>query len=61
MLRKKEAIVKYDWKYVPTTRKDINNLIKYLHHDMKQAFISMGLKPQGDNWAPIPFNPLEKE
>ena len=61
MPKEKDAIVKYDWKYVPSTRKDVNNLIKNMHHDMKQVSISMGKTPLGDNWPQIPYNPLEKE
>ena len=61
MPKEKDDIVKYDWKYVPSTRKDVNNLIKNMHHDMKQTLITMGMNPLGDGWVPIPYNPLEKE
>jgi len=61
MPKEKDAIVKYDWKYVPSTRKDVNNLIKNMHHDMKQVAISMGRTPLYDKAPPFPYNPLEKE
>ena len=61
MPKEKEAIVKYDWKYVPSTRKDVNNLIKNMHQNLKQVLTSLGQNVLTGEIPPIPYNPLEKE
>ena len=61
MPKKKDAIVKYDWKYVPSTRKDVNNLIKNMHQNLKQVLTSLGQNVLTGEIPPIPYNPLEKE
>ncbi len=64
-LKKKIPIVKYDLKYVSTTRKDLNKLIKNLHVRQIQTMNSMGmhvlLKPDDKNDYNSPYNPLERK
>jgi len=64
-LKTKIPIVKYDWKYVSTTRKDLNKLIKILHERPVQTLTSMGkhvlLKPDDNKNFRFPYNPLERK
>lgn len=64
-LKKKIPIVKYDLKYVSTTRKDLNKLIRNLHERPIEAMTSMGfhviLKPDDRKDHSSPYNPLERK
>ncbi len=64
-LKKKIPIVKYDLKYVSTTRKDLNKLIKNLHERPTEAMTSMGFnvihKPDKRKDYRDPYNPLERK
>lgn len=61
-LRDKEPIVKYDWHYVMTTRKEVNKLIKRMCDDM-DAYLSSIIQPQSHKpvYSPRPYNPIELE
>jgi GLPGLI family protein len=64
-LKTKIPIVKYDLKYVATTRKDLNKLIKNLHERPILTMTSMGyhvhLKPDQNKDYRDPYNPLERK
>lgn len=62
-LQKKEAIVKYDWKYVPISKKELNQLIKRMFGNITQVMESTGktIASGSNRNISIPYNPLEKE
>ena len=64
-LKTKIPIVKYDLKYVSTTRKDLNKLIKNLHERPINTMTGMGyrvlLKPDDRKDGRFPYNPLERK
>ncbi len=64
-LKTKIPIVKYDLKYVSTTRKDLNKLIKNLHERPIETLNSMGkhvlLEPDQRKDYRFPYNPLERK
>jgi len=64
-IKTKIPIVKYDLKYISTTRKDLNKLIKNLHVRQIETMTSMGmhvlLKPDDKKDYNSPYNPLERK
>ncbi|WP_446786628.1 GLPGLI family protein [Macellibacteroides fermentans] len=63
-LKIKEPIVKYEGKYVATSRKNINRLVRNLHENSIQTYEGMGLIYIGDKSKPKmpkPYNPIERE
>lgn len=62
-LQKKEAIVKYDWKYVPLSNKELNQLIKRMFDNITQVMESTGkiIVSSSKKNISMPYNPLEKE
>ncbi|WP_197027618.1 GLPGLI family protein [Prevotella sp. 10(H)] len=61
-LKTKEPIVKYDAKYVASSRKDVNKLVRNLHVHPVQTYEGFGLTYIGDKPIPAkPYNPLERD
>ena len=65
-LKTKIPIVKYDLKYISTTRKDLNKFIKNLHERYVETMNSMGIQVASKHGDPkkdliFPYNPLERK
>lgn len=63
-LKNKEPIVRYEGKYVPSSRESVNKLIRNVHEKPIMTYEAMGLTYIGDKSKPKPpkpYNPLELE
>jgi GLPGLI family protein len=61
-LKVKEPIVRYEAKYVPSSDRDVNKLMRNLHEHAVETYAGMGLTYIGDKPIPKrPYNPIERE